>query len=133
MAQATTAKDDMTYLEEIDKAELSDHSHSHLNMPAGLAALSESEYNRLGQRATLKMDLVIMPCVFIMYVLNYLDRQNIASAKLAGFEADLNLSPVDYQTTVSILFVGYSESCDAPQILIRTLTTPKFSCKFRRT
>lgn len=111
MAQAT--KDDVAYLEEVDKTELADQSHSHLNMPAGLASLSESEYNRLGQQATLKMDLVIMPCMVIMYVLNYLDRQNIASAKLASIEVDLNLSPVDYQTTVSILFVGYSESCGA--------------------
>lgn len=39
--------------------------------------------------------------------MNYLDRQNIASARLAGIEKDLNLSTVDYQTVVSILFVGY--------------------------
>lgn len=39
--------------------------------------------------------------------MNYLDRQNIASARLAGIEEDLNLSTVDYQTVVSILFVGY--------------------------
>ena len=36
-----------------------------------------------------------------------MDRQNIASAKLANIEKDLNLSPVQYQTCVSILFVGY--------------------------
>lgn len=78
-------------------------------MPAGLAALSQEEYDRLGRRATLKMDLIIMPIMVIMYILNYLDRQNIASAKLAGIEEDLNLSTVDYQTAVSILFVGYSE------------------------
>lgn len=41
------------------------------------------------------------------YILNFLDRQNIASAKLANIEEDLNLSPVQYQTCVSILFVGY--------------------------
>lgn len=42
-----------------------------------------------------------------MYVLNYLDRQNIASARLANIEEDLNLSDVDYQTAVSVLFAGY--------------------------
>ena len=101
----------MTYFEEVDNIRVSDHSIGRLNMPAGLAALSESEYNRLCKRATLKMDLVIMPCMVVMYVLNYLDRQNIASAKLAGIEADLGLSAVNYQTTVSILFVGYSKLC----------------------
>lgn len=43
----------------------------------------------------------------MQYVLNYLDRQNIASARLAGIEEDLSLSTVQYQTVVSILFVGY--------------------------
>jgi hypothetical protein len=79
-----------------------------LTMPASLAALDTAEYNKLGRRATLKMDFVIMPILVVMYVLNYLDRQNIASAKLANIERDLNLSPVDYQTAVSILFCGYS-------------------------
>ncbi|TDZ19992.1 putative transporter [Colletotrichum orbiculare MAFF 240422] len=78
-----------------------------LVMPVSLAALSKEDYDKLGKKATLKMDLVIMPIMVIMYVLNYLDRQNIASAKLANITQELNLSEVQYQTTVSILFVGY--------------------------
>ncbi|KAI1421909.1 nicotinamide mononucleotide permease [Xylaria sp. FL1777] len=78
-----------------------------LLMPANLAALSEDEYKKLGKRATLKMDLVIMPILVIMYILNYLDRQNLASARLAGLEEELGISDVQYQTCVSILFVGY--------------------------
>lgn len=81
-----------------------------LTLPDSLATLSEDELRQLGKRATLKMDMVIMPIMVIMYVLNYLDRQNIASAKLADIEEDLNLSQVQYQTAVSILFVGYSTS-----------------------
>ncbi|KAJ3575518.1 hypothetical protein NPX13_g4006 [Xylaria arbuscula] len=78
-----------------------------LTMPASLAALSEDEYKKLGKKATLKMDCVIMPILVIMYILNYLDRQNLASARLAGIEEDLGISDVQYQTCVSILFVGY--------------------------
>ena len=40
-------------------------------------------------------------------MLNYLDRQNIASAKLAGIMTDLSLSTTQYNSVVSILFVGY--------------------------
>ncbi|KAH9217344.1 major facilitator superfamily domain-containing protein [Leptodontidium sp. 2 PMI_412] len=75
--------------------------------PASLAALSEQEYDKLGKSATFKMDLVIMPCLVIMYIMNFLDRQNIAAAKLADIDVDLGLSDVAYQTCVSILFVGY--------------------------
>jgi len=42
-----------------------------------------------------------------MYILNYLDRNNIAAARLAGLEKDLKLHGSQYQTSVSILFVGY--------------------------
>lgn len=34
-------------------------------------------------------------------------RNNYASARLAGLEEDLNLSLTQYQTGLSILFVGY--------------------------
>ncbi|ETI25288.1 hypothetical protein G647_04663 [Cladophialophora carrionii CBS 160.54] len=81
--------------------------HSHMIMPEALLGLSESELTSLGRKATLKLDCIIMPCVVIMYILNYLDRQNIASAKLADIDNDLGLSAVQYQTSVSILFCGY--------------------------
>lgn len=71
-------------------------------MPESLAALDEEEYARLGRRAVLKMDLIIMPTLTIMYIMNYLDRQNIASAKLADIDDDLGLSPVQYQTVSKI-------------------------------
>ena len=32
---------------------------------------------------------------------------DISAARLANIEGDLGLSPVEYQTCVSILFVGY--------------------------
>lgn len=83
-------------------------------MPDSLSGMSEAELQKLGRRATLKMDLVILPILVIMYILNYLDRQNIASAKLADIEKDLNMSDVEYQTSVSILFCGYSTSVLPP-------------------
>ncbi|RSM15328.1 hypothetical protein CEP52_000779 [Fusarium oligoseptatum] len=53
------------------------------------------------------MDIVIMPTLMVMYILNYLDRNNIASAKLGGIMEDLDLGDTEYQSCVSILFVGY--------------------------
>lgn len=34
-------------------------------------------------------------------------RNNIAAARLAGLQDDLNLKDVEFNTAVSILFVGY--------------------------
>lgn len=148
-------------VEDLNADKLSQHG-GNLIMPASLAALSQEEYERIGKKATLKMDLVIMPIMVIMYIrecnprtptsfsqrtrltylmikVNYLDRQNIASAKLADITTDLNLSQVEYQTTVSILFVGYSENFQSVQSQkhsSQTLTNTialQFSCKFPQT
>lgn len=43
-----------------------------------------------------------------MYWLNYLDRNAITLARLNKFETDLGLEGSQYQTAVSILFVGYT-------------------------
>ncbi|KAI2473780.1 MFS transporter [Annulohypoxylon bovei var. microspora] len=54
-----------------------------------------------------KLDLYIMPTICIMYFLNYIDRNAIAQARLNHFEQDLNMSGNEFNTAVSILFVGY--------------------------
>ncbi|KAF4629961.1 hypothetical protein G7Y89_g8185 [Cudoniella acicularis] len=54
-----------------------------------------------------KIDMRLMPMIVLMYIMNYLDRNNIAAAKLAGIVEDLNLKGAEFQTSVSILFVGY--------------------------
>ncbi|KAI5480105.1 hypothetical protein MNV49_001765 [Pseudohyphozyma bogoriensis] len=76
-------------------------------MPASLANLSEEELGALGKRALRKVDIAVMPAITVMYILNYLDRQNISAAKLAGIEADVRLTPTEYQMCISFLFVGY--------------------------
>lgn len=42
-----------------------------------------------------------------MYFLNYLDRNALPQARLNTLEEDLNLEGVQYNTAISILFVGY--------------------------
>ncbi|GLI77968.1 hypothetical protein PoHVEF18_006265 [Penicillium ochrochloron] len=76
-------------------------------MPPSLAVLTETELTKIRRQAILKLDARIMPCMVLMYIMNYLDRQNIAAAKLAQIEQDLRMTDVQYQTCVSILFVGY--------------------------
>lgn len=43
----------------------------------------------------------------VIYVLNYLDRNNIAAARLKGLQDDLGLDDTQYATCLSILYVGY--------------------------
>ncbi|KAL7418282.1 hypothetical protein Q5752_006738 [Cryptotrichosporon argae] len=43
----------------------------------------------------------------IIYILNYLDRNNISAARLKGLQTDLKLTDTQYSTCLSILYVGY--------------------------
>jgi MFS family permease len=43
----------------------------------------------------------------LIYIMNYLDRNNIAAARLRGLQADLQLDNTQYATCLSILYVGY--------------------------
>ncbi|KIX92719.1 uncharacterized protein Z520_11571 [Fonsecaea multimorphosa CBS 102226] len=75
--------------------------------PPYVKSLSPEE-RRIAERALVrKIDFRLIPMIVIMYILNYLDRNNIAAARLAGLEDELKLHGTQYQTAVSILFVGY--------------------------
>ncbi|KAF2820461.1 MFS general substrate transporter [Ophiobolus disseminans] len=54
-----------------------------------------------------KIDWKLMPTLCTMYFLNYVDRNAIAQARLNDLEKDLGMSGVQFNTAVSILFVGY--------------------------
>ncbi|GAB7353842.1 hypothetical protein MBLNU459_g4208t1 [Dothideomycetes sp. NU459] len=76
-------------------------------IPEVLRDLSSDDLAAMERRLLWKIDLRILPVTIIMYILNYIDRNNIASARLGGLEKDLGLVGSQYQTCVSILFVGY--------------------------
>ncbi|KAH8811216.1 major facilitator superfamily domain-containing protein [Xylogone sp. PMI_703] len=54
-----------------------------------------------------KLDIYILPILWVMYFFNYLDRNAMLNAKLNSLTKDLNLKGSEYNTCVSILFVGY--------------------------
>lgn len=63
---------------------------------------------RIEVEKSLKRKLDARCSLFILlYIMNYLDRNNIAAARLKGLQDDLNLSYNQYATCLSILYVGY--------------------------
>ena len=59
--------------------------------------LSKEERLRLELALVRKIDRRLLPMVVLMYILNYLDRNNIASARLAGLQTELKLTSVQYE------------------------------------
>ncbi|KAF4968339.1 hypothetical protein FSARC_4285 [Fusarium sarcochroum] len=77
--------------------------HEHL----ALATTMDPETRaRVEKRLKLKLDARCALFVLI-YIMNYLDRNNIAAARLKGLQDDLKLDDNEYATCLSILYVGY--------------------------
>ncbi|KAJ9650163.1 hypothetical protein H2198_010525 [Neophaeococcomyces mojaviensis] len=87
----------------IDRSAVSDTKEDVLSTHS----VESKEYRAIEKRLVRKLDLTLVPMLWILYLFNYLDRNNIAQAKLNTFEKDLNLKGSQFNTAVSILNVGY--------------------------
>ena len=67
--------------------------------PEILRHLTVEERAAVERRLVRKIDLRLLPMLVLMYLLNYLDRNNIASARVQGLQADLGMSDVQYQVS----------------------------------
>ncbi|KAL3449209.1 major facilitator superfamily domain-containing protein [Aspergillus insuetus] len=67
--------------------------------------------------------MTLLPVVWVLYMFNYLDRNNIAQARLNNFERDLGLEGTDFNVAVSILNVGYMLA-QLPSNMILTRVRP---------
>ncbi|CAG9953106.1 unnamed protein product [Clonostachys rosea f. rosea IK726] len=54
-----------------------------------------------------KLDWYILPILWLMYFFNFLDRNAMVNGKLNNLDKDLGMKGTQYNTCVSILFVGY--------------------------
>ncbi|KAK1998781.1 retrograde regulation protein 2 [Colletotrichum falcatum] len=59
------------------------------------------------QKLVRKIDLTLLPMLWLMYVLAWIDRGNISNTYAAGMGKDLELSDDDYSMLVTIFFIGY--------------------------
>jgi ACS family tartrate transporter-like MFS transporter len=72
----------------------------------GLAVVTEAELSDVGQRARARIAYRLLPFVFLIYIVNYIDRVNVSFANLR-MSADLGFSDRVYGLGVSIFYVTY--------------------------
>lgn len=65
--------------------------------PPLVAAMSQEQRLQAEARMRRKVDTRLLPMIILMYIMNYLDRNNIAAVRLAGLQDDLELTSVQYQ------------------------------------
>ncbi|CAK7562544.1 MAG: High-affinity nicotinic acid transporter [Sporothrix epigloea] len=66
-----------------------------------------------------RIDYHIVPFLALLYLVAFLDRINIANAKVYGMAADLHLTGVQYNTALTIFFVPYIVFELASNILLK--------------
>ncbi|GLB33756.1 putative MFS general substrate transporter [Lyophyllum shimeji] len=87
-----------------------DDTQAEPNYPNGLEP--DQEFGGTEARAQLERSLVRkldrrMSILILIYILNYIDRNNAAAARLRGFEEDLHLEGNQFASILSILYIGY--------------------------
>ncbi|KAM0211482.1 hypothetical protein ACHAPA_008642 [Fusarium lateritium] len=90
-----------------------------------LRDLSQERMDELNKRVRSKIDWHMMPCVTLMFLMNYLDRINVSNARLAGLQEDLNMDDTIWNTGISTFYVGYLIG-QLPGNLLMAKTNPKF-------
>ncbi|KAJ6051394.1 vitamin H transporter [Penicillium canescens] len=82
--------------------DISSHEIENVNITEGVSFTTEEE-----RALVRKIDLTLLPTIWVMYLLSYLDRTNIGNAKISGMELDLNLTSNQYSIALVVFFVGY--------------------------
>ncbi|OOQ81915.1 MFS transporter [Penicillium brasilianum] len=77
------------------------------NRLAAAQQLTAEEFAAAEKSLKRKLDLRLLCCVWVIFIMNYLDRNNISAAKVAGISKSLHMSSTQYATSVAILFAGY--------------------------
>jgi MFS transporter, ACS family, DAL5 transporter family protein len=71
------------------------------------SARDEEARKALDKQVLRKVDARLLPMLIFMYLLNFLDRSNLAQARQGTLEEDLGMESTDFNLATSIFFVGY--------------------------
>jgi hypothetical protein len=92
----------MAFSDTKDVAVDAPHNAERVHRPIGLAANMSPE-RRIQVEKKLKRKLDAKCSLFVLiYIMNYLDRNNIAAARLGGLQEDLGITNTQYSTCLSI-------------------------------
>lgn len=75
--------------------------------PRAFASEDAAQLRDRTRRLVRKVDLRLLPFLIVMYLLNFLDRSNLAQARQGTLERDLGMAGTDFNLATSIFFVAY--------------------------
>ncbi|KAF9527382.1 major facilitator superfamily domain-containing protein [Crepidotus variabilis] len=71
-----------------------------------------------------KLDLRLMPTLFFIIILNYIDRNAVTSARLQGLQTDLNLTDVQWASVIAIMYVTFCPAQIPSNMILNKISRP---------
>ncbi|KAJ5906876.1 uncharacterized protein N7473_003792 [Penicillium subrubescens] len=78
-----------------------------LPLPAELESLESHDLEKLEKGLVRRLDSCLLPAVVILFLMNILNRNNVANAKIAGLPKTSGITNTQYNTCFMIFYVGY--------------------------
>ena len=79
-----------------------------------------------------KIDLRLMPMIILIYIMNYLDRNNIAAARLAGLQKELKLTSTQFSVGAQLEMLAPIADNDHVRLLSAFSSSATSSCKVQQ-
>ncbi|KAI0141589.1 retrograde regulation protein 2 [Xylariaceae sp. FL1272] len=95
------------YAEDLKKETEAELRYGSDTRPDILRRFTPDEMKLMEAKLVRRLDFRLLPILIFLFLLNILDRNAIANARLGGLEDDLGLSDFQYQTAVLAVWAGY--------------------------
>lgn len=102
-----------------------DEKHKDALSPSTGSEDGQDLYSGINEKALLrKLDRKLLPALTLLYLLSFLDRSNVANARVEGLVVDLHMTGNQYLTGLTLYFIGYV-LFEIPCNVVLKLTSPK--------
>ncbi|KDR75036.1 hypothetical protein GALMADRAFT_522185 [Galerina marginata CBS 339.88] len=71
-----------------------------------------------------KLDMRLLPTIFLIFIMNYIDRNGVTTARLKGMQQDLHINDIQYATVIAILFVSYCPGQIPSNMILNKVSRP---------
>ncbi|THH30870.1 hypothetical protein EUX98_g3336 [Antrodiella citrinella] len=70
------------------------------------------------------LDMRLLPTIVLIFIMNYIDRTAVTSARLKGLESDLHLQDTQYDTVLAVLYASYVPAQIPSNMILNRISRP---------
>ncbi|KAL0961171.1 hypothetical protein HGRIS_006143 [Hohenbuehelia grisea] len=100
--------------------------HSPHDEQDGLPEAGTPERLLAEKKLVRRLDMRLLPTIVVIYIMNYIDRNGVTTARLQGMEQDLKITDVQYATVIAILYASYCPAQIPSNMILNIVTRPSW-------